>query len=102
VSLSLSLSLSLSACVCGPCALTCCFGGRKHFVFAAVEYLFGTTYEASDELTVSALVGYVNAAVPPDKHEDFDTGEVTRAAHALCERARGWVVLEGDVLRLVE
>ena len=49
-------------------------------------------------LTIASLVTYLNAAMPPDKHEDFDTGEVTKAAMAL--QSRGQFVLEGDVLRI--
>lgn len=67
------------------------------FVSRSVSYLFGTTYDHTDDLTVAALVTYLNAAIPPDKHEDFDTTEVTKAAKALHER--GEASLEGDVLR---
>lgn len=63
-----------------------------------MSHLFNTTYEPSDELTIASLVTYLNAAMPPDKHEDFDTAEVTKAAMAL--QARGQFVLEGDVLRI--
>lgn len=71
--------------------------GRLEFVSRSVSYLFGTTYDHTDDLTVAALVTYLNAAIPPDKHEDFDTTEVTKAAKALHER--GEASLEGDVLR---
>ncbi|KAE9394749.1 hypothetical protein BT96DRAFT_978383 [Gymnopus androsaceus JB14] len=54
--------------------------GRKHFVSHSIAYLFQTTYDCSpcsaDELSISALVAYLNAAMPMDKHEDFDTSEV--------------------------
>ncbi|KAJ7215051.1 hypothetical protein GGX14DRAFT_696581 [Mycena pura] len=73
--------------------------GRRGFVWASVEYLFRTTHEASDDLSVSALLAYVNAAMPTDKHEDFDTGEVARAAAALAARGRSFV-LEGDMIRV--
>ncbi|KAJ7871011.1 hypothetical protein B0H13DRAFT_1895968 [Mycena leptocephala] len=76
-------------------------GGRRAFVFASVEYLFRTTYEASDDMSVSALLTYLNAAMPTDKHEDFDTGEVVRAASALAAREKERFVLEGDMLRLL-
>jgi hypothetical protein len=48
-------------------------------------------------MTISSLLAYLNGAMPPDKHEDFDTTEVTKAAAAL--HGRGWVVFEGDTLR---
>ncbi|KAJ6471826.1 hypothetical protein C8R47DRAFT_1297267 [Mycena vitilis] len=76
-------------------------GGRRAFVFSSVEYLFRTTYEASDDMSVSALLTYLNAAMPTDKHEDFDTGEVVRAATALATREKDRFVLEGDMLRLL-
>ncbi|KAI0732221.1 hypothetical protein C8Q72DRAFT_903373, partial [Fomitopsis betulina] len=72
--------------------------GRLEYTFRAVSHLFNSTYEPSDELTIASLVTYLNAAMPPDKHEDFDTGEVTKAAMAL--QSRGQFVLEGDVLRI--
>lgn len=64
-----------------------------------MTHLFATTYEASDDLSVSALLTYLNAAMPADKHEDFDTAEVARAVSALAERGR--LRFEGDVLRVV-
>lgn len=70
------------------------------FIFSSVRYLFRTTYEKSDDLTIAALVTYLNAAMPPDKHEDFDTAEVTKAAMALHER--GDFMFEGDVLRVAK
>ena len=60
-------------------------------------HLFTTTYDPSDDLTVSALLTYLNAAMPPDKFEDFDTSEVTKAVSGLHDRGR--LVLEGDILR---
>ncbi|KAJ7452907.1 hypothetical protein FB451DRAFT_1521045, partial [Mycena latifolia] len=60
--------------------------GRRAFIFASVEYLFRTTHEASDDLSVSALLAYLTAALPADKHEDFDTGEVVRGVSALAAR----------------
>ncbi|TCD68019.1 hypothetical protein EIP91_011630 [Steccherinum ochraceum] len=71
--------------------------GRLDFVSKSIRYLFKTTYERSDELTIANLVTYLNAAIPLDKHEDFDTTEVTKAAAAISDR--GEFVLEGDVLR---
>ncbi|PSR82562.1 hypothetical protein PHLCEN_2v5995 [Hermanssonia centrifuga] len=59
-----------------------------------------TTYDRSDDLTIAALVTYLNAAIPTDKHEDFDTTEVTKAATAIHER--GDILFEGDVLRIPE
>ncbi|KAH8104095.1 hypothetical protein BXZ70DRAFT_1005642 [Cristinia sonorae] len=72
--------------------------GRLDFVSKSVRYLFRTTYERSDELTIATLVTYLNAAIPPDKHEDFDTTEVTKAAAAMSDGSD--FVLEGDVLRI--
>ena len=63
----------------------------------SIRYLFKTTYEHADDLTIAALVTYLNAAIPPDKHEDFDTTEVTKAAMVL--RERGEFLFQGDVLR---
>lgn len=71
---------------------------RLDFTYRSVKYLFKTTYERTDELTIAALVTYLNAAMPPDKHEDFDTAEVTKAAMTLHER--GYCAFEGDVLRM--
>ncbi|KAJ3743577.1 hypothetical protein DFH05DRAFT_1399971 [Lentinula detonsa] len=77
--------------------------GRKQFVSHSIAYLFQTTYDrspcSSDELSISALVAYLNAAMPMDKHEDFDTAEVVRCVGAL--REKGKVLLEGDVVRKV-
>ena len=70
---------------------------RLEFVSRSVQYLFKTTYAPTDELTIAALVTYLNAAMPPDKHEDFDTTEVTKTANLL--RERGEFLFEGDVLR---
>ncbi|KAI0793704.1 hypothetical protein C8Q74DRAFT_1346610 [Fomes fomentarius] len=72
--------------------------GRLEFVSRSIRHLFRITYERSDELTIAALVTYLNAAVPPDKHEDFDTAEVTKTMTALHER--GAFVFEGDVIRI--
>ncbi|KAJ3763828.1 hypothetical protein EV360DRAFT_65996 [Lentinula raphanica] len=77
--------------------------GRKQFVSHSIAYLFQTTYDcspcSSDELSISALVAYLNAAMPMDKHEDFDTAEVVKCVGAL--REKGKVLLEGDVVRKV-
>ncbi|KAF8635144.1 hypothetical protein AX15_000525 [Amanita polypyramis BW_CC] len=72
--------------------------GRREFVLASIEYLFRTTYENTDDMTVSALLVYLNAAMPPDKHEDFDTAEVTKSAAMLHEKGR--IIFEGDLIRL--
>ncbi|KAG7086224.1 hypothetical protein E1B28_002189 [Marasmius oreades] len=71
--------------------------GRKHFVFSSITYLFQTTYEATDDMSISSLLTYLNAAMPPDKHEDFDTAEVAKAVVASGDRGR--YVLEGDLVR---
>ncbi|KAF9779322.1 hypothetical protein BJ322DRAFT_1113676 [Thelephora terrestris] len=72
-------------------------GGRANFIHKSVGYLFRTTYSVGDEITIASLVTYLNSALPPDKYEDFDTVEVTRAAMALSKI--GSYVFEGDVLR---
>ncbi|TBU24181.1 hypothetical protein BD311DRAFT_730013 [Dichomitus squalens] len=72
--------------------------GRLEFVSRSVRHLFRITYARSDELTIAALVTYLNAAMPPDKYEDFDTAEVTKMTTTLHER--GTVVFEGDVIRI--
>ncbi|KAF8624935.1 hypothetical protein AX17_006961 [Amanita inopinata Kibby_2008] len=72
--------------------------GRRDFVLSSIEYLFRTTYEMTDDMTISALLIYLNAAMPQDKHEDFDTAEVTKTAAVLHEKGR--VVFEGDLIRL--
>lgn len=76
------------------------FPFSKNFIFASVDHLFATTYESSDDMSISALLTYLNAAMPQDKHEDFDTSEVIKAASALQEKGR--IAFEGDMLRLVD
>lgn len=71
--------------------------GRANFIHKSVGYLFRTTYSFGDEITIASLVTYLNSALPPDKYEDFDTVEVTRAAITLSKT--GSYVFEGDVLR---
>ncbi|KAJ7734448.1 hypothetical protein B0H16DRAFT_1380722 [Mycena metata] len=73
----------------------------RTFIFASVDYLFRNTYESSDDMSVSALLTYLNAAMPTDKHEDFDTGEVVRGVSALAAREQGRYALEGDMLRML-
>jgi len=51
-------------------------------------------------MSISALLAYLNAAMPQDKHEDFDTSEVARAVAAMKEKGR--IIFEGDMLRLVD
>lgn len=51
-------------------------------------------------MSISALLTYLNVAMPQDKHEDFDTSEVIKAAAALQEKGR--VIFEGDMLRPVD
>ncbi|KAI6041867.1 hypothetical protein EDC04DRAFT_2664596 [Pisolithus marmoratus] len=72
--------------------------GRLNFVYSSIAFLFTTTYEPTDEMTISALLAYLNAAMPPDKHEDFDTAEVAKAVATLHDR--GDIIFEGDMLRL--
>jgi hypothetical protein len=53
-------------------------------------------------MPISSLLAYVNAAMPVDKYEDFDTGEVSRYVGTVGRG--GWVGrgvrLEGDVVRV--
>jgi len=70
---------------------------RLDFTRNSIVYLFRTTYTPADSLTIAALVAYMNAALPPDKHEEFDTAEVTRAAKTLHDH--GSVAFEGDMLK---
>ncbi|KAI5120185.1 hypothetical protein M0805_002653 [Coniferiporia weirii] len=72
--------------------------GRLTFISTSVRYLFRTTYERADELSIGALVNYLNAAMPTDKHEDFDVQEVTRVVSSLAKS--GELVQEGDRVRL--
>ncbi|KAG6335796.1 hypothetical protein ID866_3292 [Astraeus odoratus] len=72
--------------------------GRTNFIYSSIAYLFMTTYEPTDEMTISSLLAYLNAAMPPDKHEDFDTAEVAKAVAVLQDR--GDIIFEGDMLRL--
>lgn len=69
-----------------------------NFIFSSIAYLFMATYEPTDDITISSLLTYLNAAMPPDKHEDFDTAEVAKAAAALSDK--GDIIFEGDTLRL--
>ncbi|KAF6742386.1 hypothetical protein DFP72DRAFT_830633 [Ephemerocybe angulata] len=79
---------------------------RKAFLESSIQFLFLTTYEASDDMTIAALLTYLNAAMPVDKHEDFDTLEVVSYVMALMKEDEGRksragrVVLLGDVVRL--
>jgi hypothetical protein len=50
-------------------------------------------------MSVSTLLSYLNAAMPIDKFEDFDTSEVIKAAVALQDK--GKILIEGDMLRPV-
>ncbi|KAI0820269.1 hypothetical protein BC628DRAFT_1505971 [Trametes gibbosa] len=72
--------------------------GRLAFVGRSIRHLYRVAYERADELTIAALVTYLNATLPPDKHEEFDTAEVTKAAAALHERRL--FVVAGDVIRI--
>jgi len=49
-------------------------------------------------MAISSLLAYLNAAIPLDKHEDFDTAEVAKAVALLQDR--GDIIFEGDLLRL--
>ncbi|KAG1738526.1 hypothetical protein EDB19DRAFT_1983129 [Suillus lakei] len=74
--------------------------GRMDFIFSSIAYLFMTTYDSTDDMTISSLLTYLNSAIPADKHEDFDTAEVVKAAAALQDR--GDIIFEGDMLRIPE
>lgn len=74
------------------------FRHRLEFLSRSIRHLFRVTYARSDELTIAALVTYLNAALPPDKHEDFDTSEVTKMMKVLHER--GTFIFEGDAIRI--
>lgn len=78
--------------------------GRRAFIAHSIFYLFSTTYEPTDELPIASLLAYVNAAMPVDKYEEFDTGEVSRwvgmgSKESGKEGREGWR-LEGDVVRI--
>ncbi|RXW18298.1 hypothetical protein EST38_g7556 [Candolleomyces aberdarensis] len=97
-------------------------GGRKQFLASSIIHLFATTYESTDDLPISSLLTYLNAAMPVDKHEDFDTAEVVKYVVALSGMPAGsaggnggacgygerigdrrWrVLLEGDIVRIVD
>ena len=49
-------------------------------------------------MSISTLLTYLNAAMPVDKYEDFDTSEVVKGVVALEEK--GKVKFEGDMVRL--
>ncbi|KAG6381842.1 hypothetical protein JVT61DRAFT_453 [Boletus reticuloceps] len=72
--------------------------GRMNFIFSSIAYLFMATYESTDDMTISSLLTYLNAAMPLDKHEDFDTAEVAKVVAALSDK--GDIIFEGDTLRL--
>lgn len=74
--------------------------GRTHFIHSSITHLFRTTYDTTDELSVSTLLAYLNAAVPQDKHEDFDMGELVKALGSLRDGER--VSFEGDVVGLLD
>lgn len=71
-----------------------------NFIFSSIAYLFVATYDSTDDMTISSLLTYLNAAMPPDKHEDFDTAEVVKAVAALSDK--GDIIFEGDTLRLTD
>ncbi|KAF5357496.1 hypothetical protein D9758_012516 [Tetrapyrgos nigripes] len=73
--------------------------GRRHFVYSSIAYLFTTTYEVTDDLSISTLLTYLNSAMPPDKYEDFDTSEVVRAVVSL--KDKGKILFEGDLIKRV-
>src|SRR5260370_22888117 len=64
----------------------CARNKRLNFTRNSIGYLFRTTYTPADSLTIAALVAYMNPALPPDQHHEFDTAEATRAAKMLPDR----------------
>ncbi|KAH8828026.1 hypothetical protein DL96DRAFT_1680342 [Flagelloscypha sp. PMI_526] len=72
--------------------------GRQAFIWSSIRHLYVTTYEDTDELSISALHNYLAAAVPQDKFEDFDVAEIVRTLAVL--RERGKIVLVEDVIKL--
>lgn len=72
---------------------------RQAFIWSSICHLYSTTYETTDELSISALNNYLAAAVPQDKFEDFDVAEIVRTLASL--RERGEIVLVEDIIKLV-
>jgi len=72
---------------------------RRAFIALSISHLFSTTYDPmKDDMSISTLLTYLNAAMPVDKYEDFDTSEVVKGVVALEEQ--GKVRFEGDLVRL--
>ena len=80
---------------------------RVNFIASSVRYLFRATYERTDEMTIESLVNYLNAAMPTDKHEDFDLVEIKNILKSLEKRGEVEVYkfhgdgYEGEGVRLV-
>ena len=81
--------------------------GRESFISHTLRYLFSTTYERSDDLSLPSLLAYLNAAMPLDKHEDFDLVEIKNILRSLEKRGEVEVYKfhgdgdEGEGVRLV-
>ncbi|KAG7445071.1 uncharacterized protein BT62DRAFT_933487 [Guyanagaster necrorhizus] len=76
--------------------------GRLSHIHISLIHLFRTTYSLPDtDLTVAALVGFLNAGMPEDRWEEFDLREVVRGVGILAREGRGErrVELEGDIVR---
>ncbi|EEB98220.1 hypothetical protein MPER_02315 [Moniliophthora perniciosa FA553] len=74
---------------------------RNRFIHHSIHHLFSSTFSLSeDELSVSTLLAYLNAAMPEGRWEDFDTGEVVRAVVGFRDVGREIVELEGDLIRV--
>jgi hypothetical protein len=70
----------------------------KEFVARSIMHLSSTTFaNPEDELSICALVAYLNAAFPEDRWREFDTGEVCKIVWWM--HARKMVRLEGVVIR---
>ncbi|KAK0466918.1 uncharacterized protein EV420DRAFT_1506121 [Desarmillaria tabescens] len=76
--------------------------GRLSHIHTSLIHLFRTTYSVPDtDLTVAALVGFLNAGMPEDRWEEFDLREGRAGRWCLGSRGRGErrVELEGDIVR---
>ncbi|KAJ7575628.1 hypothetical protein C8J56DRAFT_410026 [Mycena floridula] len=72
---------------------------RQRFIAYSIIHLFSTTFESRDNLSISALVMYLNGAMPEDKHKEFEMEEVCHALSFFEKRGR--VTLDGENVRLV-
>ncbi|KAK7044007.1 hypothetical protein VNI00_008176 [Paramarasmius palmivorus] len=74
---------------------------RNRFIHHSILHLFSTTFSPSeDELSVSMLLAYLNAAMPEGKWEDFDTNEVVKVVSGFKDVGKERVSLEGDLIKV--